>query len=54
MDSLKKIKAEKIYLTLTLGEVDALVFLGTAECRAGRGTPELFAALGKLDEAVNV
>jgi hypothetical protein len=53
---LEAIQAEKIHLTLTLGEVDALYRAG--QFAIGRKDSEadsyLVAALQKLDEAVNV
>lgn len=59
MESLRKIKAEPITVTMTLGEVDALVNAGHFFLEA-RGKDisedereELFRALQALDVAVN-
>lgn len=59
MDSFEKVKAEKIHLTLTLGEVDVLVKAGQLALfkfrdNANDQTRLLAIALQKLDEAVNL
>jgi hypothetical protein len=60
MNSLKKIKAEKITVTLTLGEVDALVRMGrmflpqATQLLAKYECEAIVRSLQKLDEAVNV
>ena len=58
-ESLKKIKEEEVTVTLTLGQIDALVSAGqfTMERLNPRDTNEineLAGALQKLDEAVNL
>jgi hypothetical protein len=54
--ALEAMKSEKITVTLTLGEIDALVVAAQKEFLSHAVSAEdgeLASALGKLDEAVN-
>lgn len=54
MNSKDAVKSEPIHLTLTLGDIDALVRAGQREIDRGTMPVDLCRALAKLDVAVNV